>query len=681
MKLLHTVIFLCCFLQQQLLSQEVYDFESPAATLTFQYFGSSLEPQLTSVVNNPLSGGINTSSQVGKYIRAAGAQVWAGGFANPAPATPFDATSGGKVCIKVLTDHAGNVALKLEQPVGGGENWITTQNYTTPNEWAELCFDLTAPSLEDSKLPAAGKSFGQVVLFFDFLQPSPGADVTFYFDDITRPKQEIVITSILDFETAESSTNFTYFGSPLDGQSTQVIDNPNPSGINNSSKVSKFTKPAVAEVWAGAYSNPNPTKPINLSTGSKVCIKVHMDHIGNLALKLEGSTSGKPNWIQKVSNTKINEWEELCFDASLPSLEAPFEPANSVYERAVLFFDFGTPGTGTDVNSYFDDLVTKSGGAPPVRTLNFKVNMNNYTASFDKVYISGSFNGWSGDANPLQDADEDGIWEGTLKLNNGAYEYKITLDNWAKQEAFLGTEECTKTTDAFTNRLLLVSGDANIPEFCYNSCYACGEEVAITFRLGMGNVTPSPEGVWIAGGGNFDVPGGRYKMQDPDGDKVYEIVVPRKNGFSSYFTFANGPCPDYSCKENIEGLSCANPNNFNDRFIGPVGVNTTYSSCFGLCSDNVGCTSSSTESTGYVYNFSLLNNPSGNGLIALDFGQNVPAQYVVRITDLTGKVNGEFRINSGRQTEWIDIQTLPSGLHYITTFIGGDSQTMKFIKL
>jgi hypothetical protein len=162
---------------------------------------------------------------------------------------------------------------------------------------------------------------------------------------------------------------------------------------------------------------------------------------------------------------------------------------------------------------------------------------------------------------------------------------------------------------------------------------------------------------------------------------VYEIVVPRKNGFSSYFTFANGPCPDYSCKENIEGLSCANPNNFNDRFIGPVGVNTTYSSCFGLCSDNVGCTSSSTESTGYVYNFSLLNNPSGNGLIALDFGQNVPAQYVVRITDLTGKVNGEFRINSGRQTEWIDIQTLPSGLHYITTFIGGDSQTMKFIKL
>ncbi|MBK9733918.1 MAG: hypothetical protein IPO92_02680 [Saprospiraceae bacterium] len=377
-----------------------------------------------------------------------------------------------------------------------------------------------------------GKVFGVITLFFDFLLPSPTSDVAYYFDDIKMPGAGgLVTTNILDFETAETSGEFSYFGSNLDGTKTEVIDNPNATGANTSNKVTKYIKPAVSEVWAGAYSNPDPVTPVNLSNGGKVCIKVHMDHIGNVALKFEGSTSGKPNWIQTVANTKINEWEELCFDASLPSLEGPFEAAASTYTRVVIFFDFGTPGTGTDVTSYFDDIVTKTGGAPVVRKVNFRVNMNNFSGDFDKVYLSGTFNNWSGDGNLLDDADLDGIWEGYLNLNNGAYEYKVTLDNWTKQEQFAGKEECTKSDPSgqFVNRLLLVSGNADIPEFCYNSCYKCGEERTITFKLGMGDVVPNPEGVWVAGGGNFDVPGGRYKMQDDDNDKIYELVVPRKN--------------------------------------------------------------------------------------------------------------------------------------------------------
>ena len=59
-----------------------------------------------------------------------------------------------------------------------------------------------------------------------------------------------------------------------------------------------------------------------------------MDHIGNLALKLEGSADGGPNWITTVANTKVNEWEELVFDANLPSIEGPNLPAKGhVYAR------------------------------------------------------------------------------------------------------------------------------------------------------------------------------------------------------------------------------------------------------------------------------------------------------------------------------------------------------------
>ena len=681
MKHVYLLLLTLFVFQDALRGQEVYDFETEGSSLFFQYFGSSLEPMLTTVIDNPDASGINTSAKVGKYIKAAGAQVWAGGFANPAPVEPFDATNGGQVCIKVWMDHVGNVALKLEQPVGGGENWLTTREYTTPNQWAELCFDLTEPSLEDSKLPAAGKSFGMIVLFFDFQKDGGAEDVTYYFDDITKPKVAEVITTILDFETPETSRGFTYFGSPLDGQSTIVVTNPLIGGINVSDSVSSYTKPAVAEVWAGAYSNPNPAIPVEFIPGNKVCIKVLMNHVGNLALKLEASTSGKPNWIQKVDVTTPNEWVEICFDPTVPSLEAPFEAANSLYERVVLFFDFGTGGTGEDVISYFDDLVVKSGGAPPIRTVNFRVNMNNFTSSFDQVFLSGSFNDWSGDANPLQDDDEDGIWEGTLMLKNGAYEYKITLDNWVKQENFLGTEECTKTTDAFTNRLLLISGDTDVPEFCYNSCYACGEQVNIQFRLGMGAVIPNPEGVWLAGGGNFEVPGGRYKMKDDDGDGVYEIMVPRKQGFSSFFTFTNGPCADYSCKENIEGLSCANPNNFNDRFLGPVDSDLVYASCFGLCSDNVQCTSSADNESAWNALFTLVNNPTGNGLIGLKYNIAQSGIDDLMVVDAMGQLQKVNAIGQEGNVTWLDVTPFHSGIYFLTFTQGQKRQSLKFVKL
>ncbi len=121
-------------------------------------------------------------------------------------------------------------------------------------------------------------------------------------------------------------------------------------------------------------------------------------------------------------------------------LKQPPEPI----PRIVLFFDFGTPGTGTDVTSYFDDIVTKGSGAPQPRTITFKVDMNQYSENFDQVYLSGEFNNWSGDANPLADPEFDGIWEGSIVVPNGAYEYKVTLDNWLGQESFIGTEECTK---------------------------------------------------------------------------------------------------------------------------------------------------------------------------------------------------------------------------------------------
>jgi hypothetical protein len=660
----------------------ILDFEAPATSTVFQYFGSPLDGSTNQVVANPNPAGINTSSMVGRYVKPAVAEVWAGAFSNPNPATVIDLIGNGKIAVKVHMDHIGNLALKLEGSTNGGDNWIVSVPNTKVNEWEELVFDVNLPSLDPPNGTAAGYLYTRVVLFFDFGTAGTGSEVVSYFDDIKTLPNAAVTTPILDFETAATGTDFQYFGSALDGTKTQIIANPNPMGINTSANVVKYIKPAVSEVWAGAFSNPDPTTPVDFSNGGQICVKVHMDHIGNLALKLEGSTSGGPNWVTQVSNTKINEWEELCFDASLPSLEGPFEAASGVYARIVLFFDFGTAGTGSEVTSYFDDIVVKSSGAPQVRTVNFQVDMNNYTANFDQVYLSGSFNNWAGNANPLSDDDFDGIWEGSLAVPNGSYEYKVTLDDWAAQEQFIGTEECTKRDPSgqFVNRLLLVSADVDLPKFCFNSCYACGEEAKITFKLGMGSVAPNPEGVWLAGGGNFDVPGGKYKMSDANNDGIYELVVPRKKGFQSFYTFANGPCPDYSCKENLTGLPCGDPNNFNDRFLPEVLNDLTVATCFGACFTNAECVSAAQNLLEDPQVFNILNNPSTAGVSVLDFGDSFGEAKNIQVSNAVGQVVGQWHSPASAPTFELQTAHFQAGIYFVTVRVGERFFTRKLVR-
>ena len=120
--------------------------------------------------------------------------------------------------------------------------------------------------------------------------------------------------------------------------------------------------------------------------------------------------------------------------------------------------------------------------------ITFKVNMSDYTGTINTgVYVSGSFNGWSGNANPLTDQGN-GIWETTIPLSSGPIEYKFTIDDWAVQENFGGTESCIDpVNDGFNNRYFEVAGvDASLPAVCWESCSPCltvDPELVGTWRL------------------------------------------------------------------------------------------------------------------------------------------------------------------------------------------------------
>ena len=396
-------------------------------------------------------------------------------------------------------------------------------------------------------------------------------------------------TVIIDHEDANTSTTFQYFGSTLQDEISNIVANPNPSGINTSANVGEHIKPAGSEVWAGAFSNPNPTIPVDVTTAAQVCMKVHFPETGSATLKLENATNGVSNWINTVDVTTANAWTEVCFNVAEASFEDPFQPASGgIFETVTLFFNFGTSFT-EDQTYYFDDIVV-SGQAATEGDYTFSVDMSNYTDPFTQVYVSGTFNDWSGDANPLMDMGN-GIWSATIEnIPVGLQEYKFTLDNWAAQEQFSGTETCTITDPSgqFVNRQLIITGDGASPNYCFNSCYECGQGVQITFNVGATHIMQSPDGLTIAGGGNFGVPGD-YPLSDDDGDGVYTITLERQVGFSSYYTFTNGICPDFSCKENIAGQDCADPANFNDRFLSAVSQDTTINTCFEICTTDLDC--------------------------------------------------------------------------------------------
>ena len=108
----------------------------------------------------------------------------------------------------------------------------------------------------------------------------------------------------------------------------------------------------------------------------------------------------------------------------------------------------------------------------------------------------------------------------------------------------------------------------------------------VTFNVNMSNETVSEAGVYLGGGviGGHDA----YQLSDTDGDGTYSVTVELANGTVGNYIFLNGNCPDWSCKEDLAGLPCAD-GTWNDRFLPEVTGDATYSTCFGQCSEDGTC--------------------------------------------------------------------------------------------
>jgi hypothetical protein len=328
------------------------DFESTITTYPFTDFDGGVATKIP----NPQISGINTSATIMQLVKGAGA-VWAG--SKITLAAPIDFSTNRIFKVKVFSPVAG-IKLLLKFEGAGSFFQKLSSPITTANVWEELTFDFSAEAVNNLN--------NQIVFMFDFGTQGDGSpNSTYLFDDVTQSAGTGPILDLpvlpLDFESSTVTYPFADFG----GGATTLLTNPNPFGINTSSKVVRMVK-NPGETYAGSVIQM--AGPIDFSTNKIIKVKVWSPVAGKkLLLKFEGSPTDFDGGAFETDAiiTKANEWEELTFDYNSPTL---FPPVNNNDNKIVFFFDFGTQGDGGPNSTYyFDDVKFSTPLSVPAYTI------------------------------------------------------------------------------------------------------------------------------------------------------------------------------------------------------------------------------------------------------------------------------------------------------------------------
>ncbi len=288
------------------------------------------------------------TNNVKKTTKTNGAETWAGttmgvngnGFATRIPMA-IGATN---MSVRIYSPAAGiKVRLKIEDHTNPTKSVETEATTGAINTWETLVFNFNNQASGTAGINFS-YNYDMASIFFDF--GNAGNGKVFYWDDVkfigANPN---AIGLPLDFQ----STTLTYTFTDFDGGGTTIINNPQVSGINTSSKVARMVKSA-GQVWGGSWialSN-----PINFTGTTKTFkMKVFSPRVGaKVLLKVENLTDGGINFEKEVVTTVANGWENLTFDYS------SINTANS-YQKIVLIFDLGTMGDGSaNFTFLFDDI-------------------------------------------------------------------------------------------------------------------------------------------------------------------------------------------------------------------------------------------------------------------------------------------------------------------------------------
>lgn len=316
------------------------DFEGDVTTEDFINFDGGI----STVIDNPQMDEENMSNSVCQIIRNGGA-TWAG--SKIVLDANLDFSTSNVISMKVYTSAPVGTTVKLKLEGDGSiERDMPT---SATSEWHTISWDFTGE-------PA---NFNEIVFMFDFGNIGDGSEnSTFLFDDI----QHIFGGSQIDLPVNFESSTVNYTLTPFEGNIAFLTTDP----LNENNTVAQSMKSVDASPSAGTtigtQSGFATDIPLTLSD-SKMTVKVWTPSAGiPVRLKVEDSKDPTHTCETQTNTTKAAQWETLEFDFTN---EAPGTELLSVgldkgwtYNKASIFFNFGTDGASDNGTAYyFDDIM------------------------------------------------------------------------------------------------------------------------------------------------------------------------------------------------------------------------------------------------------------------------------------------------------------------------------------
>jgi len=297
-------------------------------------------PNMPTIVTNPDASGINTSANVAEWVRSE--EQWAHVFCSFEGTIDF--TTGTVFEVKAYVPITCTVLFKLEG--SNGEFTELSTDVSTVNEWTQLSFDFTG---------AQSGIYNKIVIFFDF---STTTNNTFFFDDVTGPEYESGSTGDpVDLPVTFDDENVNYGLTDFGGNASQIIVDP----TDETNKVAESIKTETAETWAGTtiggtvgFVNPVPFT----ETFTTMSVRVWSPEAG-IPIRLKVEDAGDPTKSVETEDvtTVAMGWETLFFDFSNEAEGTAELDLSYTYNKASIFFNFGTSGADAGEQTYYwDDM-------------------------------------------------------------------------------------------------------------------------------------------------------------------------------------------------------------------------------------------------------------------------------------------------------------------------------------
>lgn len=291
------------------------------------------------IIDNPVKSGINSvDSKVGVITNVG--VVWEHALFKLDK--PVDFSIDRAFTLKLYSTQALPIKLKFEN--GSNANVEADANHGG-NGWEELTFSLSASG-----------SYNDMVIFVDGPGTSTG---TFYVDDIEQIAGGSGIFTLeksIDFEPSGYGAAWTWNVFENDtNPALEIVENPDATGKNTSATVAKFTALPTGAPWAGtetSHGEMGITWDLS-SSNAIVKIMVYKTVLSDVGIKLANPAGGAQPEI-KVTNTKINEWEELTFDFS-SRIGNGLDGSTNI-DQIIVFPDFNDTRSSEHV-VYFDNIV------------------------------------------------------------------------------------------------------------------------------------------------------------------------------------------------------------------------------------------------------------------------------------------------------------------------------------